>query len=207
MFEPTCKLQPTNTLLEHCKPQNLLYIVSNASLQKNNHSGYAWVITHNDTALWHGLGLALGSADNMYSGRAEALGLMATLLFLSFYISCYSCLQIPETIVECYCNNAGVISTLNDMQTNNIVWPNDTTGDDQDVFLEILSTVSGCTLLLFSFIHVLGRQDKDPTRKLTTVKQLNMECNKWSKVLLKLKPNWALLSITLNFQLPNHTCT
>jgi len=43
-------------------------IVSDASVQNNGQSGFAWVIAKETTPLWHGLGLAPGPETNMYSG-------------------------------------------------------------------------------------------------------------------------------------------
>jgi len=62
-------------------------IISNASVQKTKQSSFAWVIAQDDQSLWKGVGLAPGTADNMYSGRAEAFGLLAALLFLIIIIT------------------------------------------------------------------------------------------------------------------------
>jgi len=64
-------------------------IVSNASVQNDGQSGFAWVITHNTAPLWRGLGLAPGPEVDMYSGQAEDFGLYAALSFLQYYVSCY----------------------------------------------------------------------------------------------------------------------
>jgi len=57
--------------------QGLILLVSDASVQKTKQSGFAWVITNKTITLWKGVGLAPGNAEDMYSGRAEAFGLMA----------------------------------------------------------------------------------------------------------------------------------
>ncbi len=82
LYGPICKLQPTNWLLHVCQDGSTHLLVSNASVQKNKQSRFACVINHDNTMLWKGVGLALGSADDMYSGRAEAFGILTGLLFL-----------------------------------------------------------------------------------------------------------------------------
>jgi len=87
-------------------------IVSNASVQNNGQSGFAWVIAHNAMPMWHGMGLAPGPEIDMYSGRAKAFGLYAAILFLQYYLSCYNALQ-RKVQVSCYCDNLGLITNLN----------------------------------------------------------------------------------------------
>jgi len=91
-----------------------IMLVSNASVQNNGQSGFAWVIAKDATPLWHGLlGLAPGPAEDMYSGRAEAFGLFAAISFLQYYISCYQP-TIPTTTIPC---NLGVVTMLNSLTT------------------------------------------------------------------------------------------
>jgi len=59
----------------------MILLVSNASVQKTKQSGFAWILTQGETRLWAGIGLALSAAEDMYSGRAEAFGLLAGLIF------------------------------------------------------------------------------------------------------------------------------
>ncbi len=73
-----------------CVANGLLSLVSDASVQKTKQSGFAWVITNKHTTLWRGVGLAPGHAEDMYSGRAEAFGLLAGLLFVQSYLSYYN---------------------------------------------------------------------------------------------------------------------
>jgi len=39
--------------------------------------------------LWVGIGLTPGTAEEMYSGQAEAFGVLAGVLFFSYYTSCF----------------------------------------------------------------------------------------------------------------------
>jgi len=57
-------------------------IVSNASVQKNGCSGFAWVIAAGLTPLWQGFGLEPGKADGIHSSRAEAFGLLMATIFI-----------------------------------------------------------------------------------------------------------------------------
>jgi len=74
---------------------------------------------------------------------------------------------------------------LTEMQTTNVMQPNDFTNNDQDIYMAIYDTTLKCSLLQFSFIHVLGHQDKDPKKKLSTVEQFNVDCDKQSKQYVK----------------------
>ncbi len=87
LIGPVQKLQPATQLCDLCWHQHPILIISNASVQKTKQSGFAWVIAQDDQSLWKGVGLAPGTADNMYSGRAEAFGLLAALLFLIIIIT------------------------------------------------------------------------------------------------------------------------
>jgi len=74
--------QKMTFLHELCAQHRLITLVSDASVQKTKQSGFAWIITHGARHLWSGIGLAPGPAEDMYSGRAEAFGVLAGLLFL-----------------------------------------------------------------------------------------------------------------------------
>jgi len=110
---------------------------------KNVQSGFAWVIAQELTLLWHGMGLAPGPADDMYSGQAKAFGLLLAIIFLTSYILSFAT-QIPSTTVDCFCDNLGIITTLTQLQETTIVCPNNMTADDRDIFLEITATAARC---------------------------------------------------------------
>jgi len=59
--------------------------------------------------LWMGVGLTPGNAEDMYSGRAKALGMLAGLLFIRYYISCYNPDQYTETCLNCFCDKQGIL--------------------------------------------------------------------------------------------------
>jgi len=76
-------------------------LVSNASVQKPGQSNFAWVIANNATPLWWDMGLMPGPAEDMYSRRAEAFGLLTSAMFLAYYLSCYN-QSIPLTTFNCF---------------------------------------------------------------------------------------------------------
>jgi len=139
-----------------------IMIVSDASVKKSGQSGFAWVIAEELTPLWRGLGLALGPEEDIYSGRAEAFGLLAAITFLTQYISTFDT-PIPPTTVECFCDNLGVITTLTNMQENPTVRPNDTTANDHDIYLEITAAATRCHLLSIQYLYIPGHQDTKST--------------------------------------------
>jgi len=155
-------------------------IISDASVQKNKQSGFAWIIARQHTILWRGAGLAPGPAEDIYSGRAEAFGILAAITFLSYYVQCYADPH-PSATVNCFCDNAGVINNVNDLLSATITRPNDSTNDDRDVYLAISDALLHCSPLQTQLSHVKGHQDRDPKRKLTLPEQLNIDCDHRAK--------------------------
>jgi len=179
MFGSIRKSHPTNTMYQRLHDKKNLIIVSDASVQKNGHSGFAWIIAEADDPLWRGQGLAPGPEEDIHSGRAEAMGLLAALIFLSYYISCYT--PPNPSMVQCYCDNAGVITNINTTQEQSILRPNDTTANDRDLYVAIATTVQQCHPLNLQFLHVSGHQDTKKKRPLTLVEMYNIECDKRAK--------------------------
>jgi len=140
-----------------------------------------WVINHKDTKLWQGVGIAPGPAVNIYSGRAEAFGLITGLTFLRLYVASYKPTQFHTSPLYCFCNNLGVVTNVNELLSSTVKQPNDTTNDDWDVYMAISTLAQACHPLLLQFFHVKGHQDSDPRRQLTRTKKLNVDCNKWAK--------------------------
>jgi len=182
LFGPIQQLQPTARLRETSQNNLPLLLVSDASVQKNKQSSFAWIITHDTTILWKGVGLAPGHAEDIYSGRAEAFGLLAGLLFIQRYIESYDPQQFNDSPLTCFCDNAGVITNVSELMTAIHRRPNATTNDDRDVYLAISDAIARCNPLQIQLSHVKGHQDKDPKRKLTLPEQLNIECDKQAKM-------------------------
>ncbi len=88
-----------------------------------------------------GVGLAPGTADNMYSGQAEAFGLLAALLFLAHYIESFGPHQFQDSPINCYCDNIGVITRTTKKLETTIVQPNDMMADDSDVYMALEHTI------------------------------------------------------------------
>jgi len=180
MFGTLRKLGPIYMLHNALSTQQPVNIVSDASVQKCGHSGFAWIIAQQDTTIWRGQGLAPGPADDMHSGRAEAFGLLAALMFLRHYVTCYDPLPV-DTAIKCFCDNLGVITNIISLQNGTIPRPNDTTNDDRDLYLALNSTISACYPLALQFLHVKGHQDEKANRPLTIEEILNIECDRLAK--------------------------
>jgi len=157
-----------------------IMIVSDASVQKLGQSRFEGVIAKEHTPLWHGMGLAPGLEEDIYSGRAEAFGILAAITFLTNYILQFD-LPLPPTTMNCFCNNLGVIITLTMMQETTISHPNDTTADDHDIYLEITATATRCTNLALSYQYIPGHQDTKANRPLTIQEYHNVKCNRLAK--------------------------
>jgi len=117
----------------------------------------------------------------MHSGRAEAFGVLAALIFLRHYIESYGPHLFSASTIQCYCNNSGVITTTNDLYATMITRPNDTTNDDHDVYLAINETISQCAPVTLRFIHVKGHQDSKSKKPLTLIEQFNVDCDRRAK--------------------------
>ncbi len=181
MFGPIRKLQPIKRLMQINQAKDTISLISDASVQKNKQSGFAWIIAHDDSPLWRGTGLAPGPAEDIYSGRAEAFGLLAGLTFLQHYIDSYGKTNFQNAPLHCYCDNAGVITNVKALLTPTTTRPNDTTDNDRDIYLAIRNATIRCNPLKVNFIHVKGHQDKNPKRALTVVENYNIECDKRAK--------------------------
>jgi len=156
-------------------------LISDASVQKNKQSGFAWVISHHTQPLWKGIGLTLGQASDMYSGRAEAFGLLTGLTFLQYYISCYRLDSFTASPLQCFCNNKGIITNMTALLSPHILQPNAMTNDNHNVYLAISKMAKQCAPMQPHFLHVKGHQDKDPNHPLTVIEAYNVDCNTGAK--------------------------
>jgi len=157
------KAYSTKTLHKQLAANIPIMIVSNALVQNNGQSGFAWVIAQETTTLWQGQGLGPGPAADVYSVRAEAFGLFAALSFIQYYLSCYPLLQQKQQ-VSCFCDNSGVITSIMTLQNKTSVCPNETTNDDWDIYLAIHEATTQCNMIQFQYWHVKAIR----TRTLTT---------------------------------------
>jgi len=180
LFGSLRKAGNTKTLLRLLQSQQPIIIVSDASVQKNGHSGFAWVIAKEADLVWRGLGLAPGPVEDIYSGRAEAYGILTAIIFLQYYLAAYDT-RIPVTTINCFCDNMGILNNMNALQDTSITRPNDTTNDDQDIYLAIDAAARQCVNVEFQYLHVKGHQDKDPQRPLLVQEQHNVECDRLAK--------------------------
>jgi len=158
LFGSLWKSFTTKYLHNQLCQNNPIMIVSNASVQKSGQSSFTWVIAEDLTPLWHGMGLAPGLEEDIYSGWAEAFGLLAAITFLTSYISTFDT-PIPPTTMDCFFDNLGVITTLTNMQENTVVRPNEMTDDDRDIYLEITAAATQCHQLAIQYLYIPGHQD------------------------------------------------
>jgi len=150
-------------------------------VQKTKQSGFAWVIAHDDRSLWKGVGLAPGTANDMYSGRAEAFGLLAALLFLAHYVESFDPQDFQDSPINCYCDNIGIITQTTEKISTTIVCPNDMTANDSDVYTALESSIQRCSPAILTFLHVQGHQDKKANRPLAIIEQFNTDCHHQAK--------------------------
>ncbi len=68
LFGSLQKAYSNNTLYNALVGKQPIMIVSDASIQNNGQSGFAWVIAKDTTPLWRGLRLVPSPANDMYSG-------------------------------------------------------------------------------------------------------------------------------------------
>jgi len=139
------------------------------------------VIAHNDRPLWKGVGLAPGTADDMYSGRAEAFGLLAAIIFFAHYVESFAPQDFRDSPINCYCDNIGIITRTAEKLSANIACPNDMMANDSDVYTALEYTIRRCSPAILTFFHVQGHQDQKTTCPLTTVEQFNIDCDHRAK--------------------------
>ena len=184
LFGSLRKSKSPNALYQQLSQQNSVMLVSDASVQKLGQSGFAWIVAHDANHLWRGQGLAPGPVEDMHSGRAEAFGILAALIFLQHYMSCYP--PVPDTTtLTCYCDNLGVITNVNSYRDDVISRPNETTNDDRDLIIAISELADRCQPMELQFMYVKGHQDTKADRPLTIPEIHNVTCDKLAKDYVK----------------------
>jgi len=157
------------------------WISTDVSVQKSKQSGFAWTIAHKNCPLWHGVGLAPGHEEDMYSGRAEAFLLLMGLTFLMHYLDSYGHNNFSASPLQCFCNNLGIITNVTKLLMPTILCPNNTTNDDRDIYEALCTLALKCSPLQSSFLHVKGHQDQNPNWPLTVIEQFNIDCDHQAK--------------------------
>jgi len=80
---------PTYLAMYLSQNNGQLTIVSDASLNNQNYSAFAWIIASPNIELWNGTGTVPCSPQDAHSGRAEGFGLLAAVTFLESYIQAF----------------------------------------------------------------------------------------------------------------------
>jgi len=176
-----------------------MIIVSDASVQKMGQSGFAWIIAHKTTQLWQGQGLAPGPAEDMHSGWAEAFGILAALIFIQYYLSCYHPL-LEATTMKCFCNNLGAIANIMTLQASKLNHPNNTTNDDYGLIMAITDVVRKCQPLELQFLYIKGHQDMKADQPLTLKEQYNIKCDWLAKLYVNSTTKVSTTLATLEFK-------
>jgi len=154
---------------------------SDASVDSAKFSTFSWII-YGHTALWQGDGIVPGLVEDIYSGRSEAFGLLTTLQFLSHYLAHFPNMFIQIPTITMYCDNKGVLDRIDRMQHAGLIYPQQTTEDDFDVYHKIIqilkhiqpTMVSFCHIkeilkhiqpTMVTFCHIKGHQDKTKQKR------------------------------------------
>jgi len=199
LFGSLQKYKSPNKLYQQLKQQKSIMMVSDASVQKSGHSGFAWIVAHDETQLWRGQGLAPGPVEDMHSGRAEAFSILAALTFIQHYLSCYP--PVPATTtLTCYCDNLGVITNVNSFWDDGISRPNETTNNNRDLIIAISELTDRCQPLELQFMYVKGHQDTKADRPLTIPELHNVACDKLAKDYVKSTPYLSTSLVTPDFE-------
>jgi len=199
MFGSLHKHKSPNKFYQQLMQQKPIMMVSNASVQKSGHSGFAWIVVHNETQLWCSQGLAPSPVEDMHSRRAEAFGILAALIFIQHYLSCYP--PVPaSTTLTCYCDNLGVITNVNSFRDDDNSCPNETTNNDRDLIIVISEVTDRCQPLELQFMYVKGHQDTKADRPLTIPELHNVACNKLAKDYVNSTPYFSTSLATPEFE-------
>ncbi len=159
---------PVDALLLLLQRQKTLIISSDASVDAAKHSCCAWSI-YGEVTIWQGKGIVPGNCDDTYSGRSEAFGLLAALMFLQHYLNQFPLTQpARRTQITVYCDNGGTITNATAHSQQYKLFPNQTIADDYDVYHKIGQVVCQLTQFSIVFIHVKGHQNQQPNKRQTT---------------------------------------
>jgi len=82
---------------------------------------------------------------------------------------------------NCFCDNLGVITNVTILLTPAILWPNDTTSNDHNVYVAISNLVMACSPFQIHFLHIKGHQDSKQNQPLTIIKNFNVDCDHHAK--------------------------
>ncbi len=105
-----------------------------------------------------------------------------------------------KQMVSCHCDNSGVITSLQSLQSTSIIRPNETTNDDWDIYLAINKTAKQCQKLSFQYWYVKGHQDSDPNHLLMIEEQHNVDCDKLARAFVQDHPQKSTDLATPEFE-------
>jgi len=105
------------------------------------------------------------------------------------------CYQLANSVtkINCYCDNLGIILTLQSLNSKVITRPNDMTNDDYNIYLAIQTAATRNPALQIQYWHVKGHQDNDPNHHLTVEEQHNIDCDKLAKTFISEHPQCSTM--------------
>ncbi len=114
--------------------------------------------------------------EDLYSGLAEAYGILTVLQFFQNYLSSFPLILPSTQSVKLYCDNQGVLDRI--QSDTNTLYPRDTIQDDYPVFRETRILLQTLQPIKVQLLHVTGHQnEKKLKRPLTTPELLNVDCD------------------------------
>jgi len=89
-------------------------------------------------------------------------GLLAALTFLQiWHFMLCGPHKLSDSLIHYFCNNLGIITNITSMLNLTIIWSDDTSNNNHNVYLAILNALHYYAPQQLSFLHVLGHKDKD----------------------------------------------
>ena len=164
-------------IVQHLRqPACTAQLVSDGSQQQASMS-FGWILgLHDGTPLAEHSGPAYGQPS---SHRAEGWGMLSGARFL-LHLQRYCNVTVPlECNVETICDNAGLISRMNNRQNYNHSYANSTLAPDWDLTEQIHSTHVELSLPNNSFVWEKGHQDEQtPAHLLSVAAKYNIRADK-----------------------------
>jgi len=156
----------------------LITIHSNAAMNPNHDSSFAWLIV-TDIPIWQGEGAVPGPVKDAHTGRSKAYGLLMALQFLAHYLQHFLMTYHLTRTMVAYCDNSGTVSRIESLLKEKQQLTSSTIMDDYDVCEEIAQAMWRLRPIRVQYLHIKGHQDrKIPVHKLTKQAQYNVNSNR-----------------------------
>jgi len=134
-------------------------ITSDAAMNPNRDSSFAWLITTNQP-LWQGEGVVPGLVEDAHTGWSKAYGPLMAIRFLAHYLKHFPMIYYLTCMIAAYCDNSSTISHIKALLHKQPRLSCSTIMDNYDVYAEIAQAVHILHLLHVNYLHIKGHQDK-----------------------------------------------